>query len=149
MLWKLLLVFTFFSVFGDFVKTKGKNLILNNKNFYYSGNNCYYLNFRGERASHYLYEAAKKFNSKVIRTWAFRAIGSLDGSYKSVSPSTDVYFQYFDPVTKTVKFNDGPNGLQRLDRTIFLASRYGIKLILTLTNNWKDFGGKELVKINQ
>lgn len=139
----IFLILVFICVEPNFIKTKGTKLILNNKSFYYSGNNCYYLNFRGERATNYLYEASNKFHSKVVRTWAFRAIGALDGSLETVSPSADVYFQYFDPITKSVKINEGPNGLQRLDRTIFLASRYGIKLILALTNNWKDYGGKK------
>ncbi len=32
--------------------------------------------------------------------------------------------------------NDGANGLQRLDKVVATANKYGIKLLLTLTNNW-------------
>ncbi len=32
--------------------------------------------------------------------------------------------------------NNGTNGLQRLDRVVATADKYGIKLLLTLTNNW-------------
>ncbi len=32
--------------------------------------------------------------------------------------------------------NDGPQGLQRLDRVISAAGKYGIKVILAFTNNW-------------
>ena len=32
--------------------------------------------------------------------------------------------------------NDGPNGLQRLDKVIAAAKNHQIKLLLTLTNNW-------------
>ena len=32
--------------------------------------------------------------------------------------------------------NDGVNGLQRLDKVIATASQFGVKVLLTLTNNW-------------
>jgi hypothetical protein len=32
--------------------------------------------------------------------------------------------------------NEGADGLQRLDKLVSTADKYGIKLILTLTNNW-------------
>jgi mannan endo-1,4-beta-mannosidase len=32
--------------------------------------------------------------------------------------------------------NTGSNGLQRLDQVVNYAEKYGIKLLLTLTNNW-------------
>jgi endo-1,4-beta-mannosidase len=38
-------------------------------------------------------------------------------------------------------YNDGPESLERLDRTIHLAERYGIRLILPIVNYWPDFGG--------
>jgi hypothetical protein len=43
--------------------------------------------------------------------------------------------------TAAPAFNDGPDGLERLDRTIFLAEQKGIRLILPLANYWDDFGG--------
>lgn len=140
---KIILYFVLVTVaISAFVSRNGTRFMLSGKPYYYGGTNCYYLNFRGEKASHYLYEAANKFQSQVIRTWGFRAIGSLDGtSMPTLDPSANVYFQYWDPVEKKVKINHGPNGLQLLDRTVHLASRYGIKLIIAFTNNWKDFGG--------
>jgi mannan endo-1,4-beta-mannosidase len=32
--------------------------------------------------------------------------------------------------------NEGADGLQRLDKVVASAEKYGLKLILTLTNNW-------------
>ena len=37
--------------------------------------------------------------------------------------------------------NNGPNGLPRLDKVVELAERYGIYLLLTLTNNWNPSSG--------
>ena len=39
--------------------------------------------------------------------------------------------------------NTGANGLERLDIVVRLAEEFGIKLILTFTNNWNDFGGEQ------
>ena len=38
-------------------------------------------------------------------------------------------------------FQDGSFDLTRLDRAIALCAERGIRVILTLTNHWKDFGG--------
>jgi mannan endo-1,4-beta-mannosidase len=35
-----------------------------------------------------------------------------------------------------VTINQGADGLQRLDKLISTADKYGVKLLLTLTNNW-------------
>ncbi|KAJ8521415.1 hypothetical protein ONZ45_g1841 [Pleurotus djamor] len=40
--------------------------------------------------------------------------------------------------------NTGPQGLQRLDKVINTAGRFGIKVILAFTNNWVGYGGSEL-----
>lgn len=37
--------------------------------------------------------------------------------------------------------NTGSNGLGRLDLAVQYAAKYGIKIIMTLTNNWDDLGG--------
>jgi mannan endo-1,4-beta-mannosidase len=55
----------------------------------------------------------------------------------------NVYYTSFNNVTREIEVNNAENGLQRLDRVIALAEKNGIRLILTLTNNWADFGGME------
>jgi hypothetical protein len=37
--------------------------------------------------------------------------------------------------------DEGENGLKRLDKLIKLAEKKGVKLLLTLANNWADYGG--------
>ena len=37
--------------------------------------------------------------------------------------------------------NGGVDGLERLDRAVAAAAQRGMRVILTLANNWKDFGG--------
>jgi mannan endo-1,4-beta-mannosidase len=52
-------------------------------------------------------------------------------------------FQYFDKTENRIVQVDGGQGLERLDRAVHLASARGHKLILTLTNNFPDFGGMD------
>jgi mannan endo-1,4-beta-mannosidase len=49
-----------------------------------------------------------------------------------------VYFQQWDNGVATINY--GSTGLQVLDEVVKLAEQTGLKLILTLTNNWADCG---------
>lgn len=40
-------------------------------------------------------------------------------------------------------YNDGADGLQKLDYVLAAAKTRGIKLVLTLVNNWSQFGGMD------
>src|SRR5581483_4374846 len=50
-------------------------------------------------------------------------------------------FQSFDGTAPV--YNDGPDGLGRLDYVIWKAGQAGIKLVIPMTNNWSDFGGMD------
>jgi len=117
------------------VKRCGDKFVLDNKTFYFTGSNTYYLHYRDlETESAKVFQIAKKHNFNVLRTWAF-----MDEAYTQ----GDVYYTSFNNVTREIDVNLGENGLQRLDHIIALAEENGIRLILTLTNNWADFGGME------
>ncbi|TFK54791.1 glycoside hydrolase [Heliocybe sulcata] len=63
---------------------------------------------------------------KVVRVWAFNDVES---------PTDEgVYFQTLSNGVATI--NDGPNGLQRLDKVIELAEKQNMWVIPSLTNNW-------------
>lgn len=71
--------------------------------------------------------------------------GNQDGS-NSVSDPNDgrkegVYLHYWDGSAPA--FNEGADGLQRLDYVIAKASQLDIRLIIPFVNNWKDFGGMD------
>jgi mannan endo-1,4-beta-mannosidase len=83
---------------------------------------------------------------RVLRHWAFEDRGSLDGSV----PSNDgdgtkegVYFQYWDTAAGKPAYNDGPDGLERLDRLMLKARENGIRMVLVFVNNWYHFGGMD------
>ena len=81
--------------------------------------------------------AAANFN--VMRTWGFLDIGNQDGSQSIDGPKNGVYFQYFNGTEPA--YNDGPNGLQKLDYVVYKAGQLNLKLIIPFVNNWSAFGG--------
>jgi len=116
------------------------------KPFCFSGFNNYYLMYKDRNAVTSVLNSAQHLGAQVIRTWAFLDRGALDGSVKDVHESghkDGVYFQYWDPVLKRPAYNDGEDGLQRLDFIVHEARKRHLTLILPLTNNWRDFGGMD------
>ncbi len=124
------------------------------KPFCFTGSNNYYLSYRDKPMVDDVFVQAKAMGLQVMRTWAFIDRGSLDDSV----PSTDrnnwepygtkqgVYFQYWDTATKAVAYNEGVeknDGLVRLDYVLAKAAEHGVKVVLVLTNNWKELGGMD------
>ncbi len=125
----LLLSLQIFSQENSFVKTSGKNFVLNNKPFYPVGINCYYLQnlvaYGDTQSVIDIFENAKQMKVNVIRTWGF---------YDS------------DDTTDPAVIHSAPDkihesGLIALDYVIAKANEYGIKLVIPLVNNWEDYGG--------
>ena len=125
---------------------KSGHFILDGKPFCFSGTNNYYLPWKSRKMTDDVLRAAKAMNLRVVRTWANQERGSLDGSV----PNTDVgdgtkegvYYHYWDTRANQPAYNDDENtGLGRLDYVLHQARELGLKLILTLTNNWMDTGG--------
>lgn len=127
---------------------KSGHFILEGKPLCFSGTNQYYLPWMSRKMTDDVLVTAKEMNLVVMRTWANQERGSLDGSV----PNTDdgdgtkngVYYHYWDPKLKKPVYNDDEKtGLGRLDYVLHKSRELGIKLILTLTNNWKDTGGMD------
>jgi len=116
------------------------------KPFCFLGSNNYYPMYQSNLAVLDLLDAAQAMNLGVLRIWAFLDRGSLDGSVPNIREpghKDGVYFQYWDPLTQSPAYNDGPDGLQRLDFVLHEARKRGLMLTLVLTNNWRDFGGMD------
>jgi mannan endo-1,4-beta-mannosidase len=124
------------------------------KPFCFSGTNNYYLGYRDRAMVDDVFRQAKAMGLKVMRVPAFIDRGSLDDSV----PSTDrnswepygtkqgVYYQYWDTATKSVAYNEGSekdDGLVRLDYVLAKAAEHDVKMVLVLTNNWREFGGMD------
>lgn len=112
----------------------------------FAGTNNYYLIYKSPAAVVDVLDAAVDMGLPVIRTWAFLDRGSLDGRVPNVRDpghKDGVYFQYWDPGSGKPAYNDGPDGLERLDFVIHEARKRGLKVMLVLTNSWRDFGGMD------
>ncbi|WP_204002221.1 cellulase family glycosylhydrolase [Virgisporangium aurantiacum] len=126
---------------GGFVTRAGSDLRLDGRTFRFAGSNNYYLMYKSPLMVDDVFADARAAKFNVLRTWGFLDIGNQDGTNSIRGKADGVYFQYWDG-TKPA-YNDGPDGLQRLDYVLASAKRHGIKLIIPLTNNWNDFGGMD------
>lgn len=119
---------------------------LDGKPFCFNGANNYYAIYKPHPMVDDLFASARALGLKVLRVWGMLDRGSLDGSVPNADGTGEkdgVYFQYWDPATARPAYNDGANGLQRLDYVLDAAARNHVKLIVVLTNNWPQFGGMD------
>ncbi|KAG6845774.1 hypothetical protein H0H87_003828 [Tephrocybe sp. NHM501043] len=128
-----------------FVTTKGSQFELDGKPFYFVGANSYWLPLLTTQADvESTFKQMRDAGVKVLRTWGHNAITAeeLPGALESGL----TYYQVWNSSDWTL--NDGPQGLERLDKVVETAGKYGIKVILTFTNNWSGYGGAELYITN-
>ncbi|KAK9742685.1 hypothetical protein RND81_03G190800 [Saponaria officinalis] len=115
---------------GDdgFISRNGAQFMLNGYKFYANGFNAYWLMYEAydpstrQRVSN-AFEDASNYGLTIARTWAFSDAGSAP-------------LQYYPGYYNEQMF-------QGLDFIISEAKKYGIKLILSLVNNYKDYGGRQ------
>ncbi|KAI7849989.1 mannan endo-1,4-beta-mannosidase [Circinella umbellata] len=119
-------------VSSAFVGTDGTKFTQGSDPFYFAGTNAYYLMTSSQADVDTLFSEANKAQLPVVRTWMYN-LGT-----------DDVWFQQWDPEAKAMKINDDvKTGLGRMDYVLQQAAKNNIKLILTLTNNWGDYGGMD------
>ncbi len=120
----------------QFVKRSGPLLTLAGKPYRFAGTNNYYLEYSAPAMTDAVLENAAASGSTVVRAWAFLDVPSADDV-----GDKGVYFQYWNG--ERPAYNDGPDGLEKLDYVVAKAKAEGVRLILPLTNNWSDFGGMD------
>jgi len=129
---------------NSFVKRAGSELKLNGKEFRFAGASNYYLMYKSQLMVDDVLEDAAAQGFDVMRIWGSLDIGDPNDSSTSIrGPADGVYFQYWDPSAGLPAYNDGPDGLQRLDYVIAKAGELGLKLVIPFVNNWNDFGGMD------
>ncbi|KAL5068927.1 hypothetical protein RYX36_019814 [Vicia faba] len=109
---------------GGFVERKGTHFILNGKPHYINGFNSYWLmNLASDPSTRSkvtsTFQEASQNGLNLGRTWAFNE------GFLQISPGS------YDE-----------NAFKGLDFVISEAKKYGVQLILSLVNNWNEFGGK-------
>jgi mannan endo-1,4-beta-mannosidase len=124
-----------------FVRASGIHFSCDGQPFRVAGANNYYLGFESDLMVEPVFELAAQMGLNTLRTWAFLDCGTASAGNAPANAKDGVFFHYKNTATGQPDFNDGPNGLERLDRTIFLAEQNDVRLILPLVNYWDDFGG--------
>ncbi|KAI5402957.1 mannan endo-1,4-beta-mannosidase 7 [Lathyrus oleraceus] len=127
----LILVFLILYVEADddgFVKTRGVQLMVNETPYYANGFNAYWLMYIASDPSQRnkvssTFQEAANHGLNIARTWAFS-----DGGYKPLQCSPGSYNEEM---------------FQGLDFVMGEARKYGVKVILSLVNNYESFGGKK------
>jgi mannan endo-1,4-beta-mannosidase len=114
-----------------FIRRDGTKLYEGDRQYRIAGSNIYYLGYLEEPTLEATLDLAESIHSNVIRLWA----------YCERTEGHNVYFQEWSPAHGLPIPNGSWNGLERLDRAVASAARRGMRVILTLANNWKDFGG--------
>lgn len=133
----------------DLKRDPPANFELEGAPFCFAGTNNYYLTYKPRSQVEDVLRAAQALDFRVLRLWGFIDIGSLDGSRRSVDDKfgtgmkDGVFFQYWDEKLGRPAFNEGENGLPRLDYALARAGELGLKVTVVLTNNWSDFGGMD------
>ncbi|KAJ7953035.1 Mannan endo-1,4-beta-mannosidase-like protein [Quillaja saponaria] len=114
---------------GDgFIRTRRVHFMLNGSPYYANGFNAYWLMYVAADPSERFkvstaFREATSHGLTVARTWAFS-----DGGYRPLQYSPGSYNEEM---------------FKGLDFVISEARKYGIKLILSLVNNYESFGGKK------
>ncbi|KAJ3692082.1 hypothetical protein LUZ60_012432 [Juncus effusus] len=111
----------------SFVEREGNQFILEGKPFYINGWNSYWLMDQAvEKSTRFrvskIFQIGKKLGLTVCRTWAFN-----DGDYRALQVSLGTFDERV---------------FKALDFVIMEARKNGIRLILSLVNNLKHYGGK-------
>ncbi|KAJ2992438.1 hypothetical protein HDV02_003066 [Globomyces sp. JEL0801] len=122
---------------NSFLKTNGEVTLLAGRPFYFSGVNVYRLFYTQASDLPFYFQDFVDIKATMVRTWLF-----CDGKSCSDGSYVPYRFWFTEAENGQVIFNDDPeSGIGRFDRVIQAAKQYGVKLTVSLTNNWKDFGG--------
>nr|GLL26295.1 mannan endo-1,4-beta-mannosidase 7-like [Ipomoea trifida] len=113
---------------NGFIKTRGIHFMINGYIFYANGFNAYWLMYVASDPSQRYkvsdaFRGASSHGLTVARTWAFS-----DGGYRALQYAPGSYNE---------------DVFKGLDFVIAEARKYGLKLILSLANNYESFGGKK------
>lgn len=125
----------------NIVTTNGPKFELNGRSYYFAGTNAYWFSFQSNLSDVALaMDKAKAAGIEVVRTWGFNEVnvttipGGLPQYGGEGAGPTSIFYQSWANGKATV--NLGPNGLPHFDKVVKLAEQKGIKLVVTLTNNW-------------
>ncbi|KAG1747073.1 glycoside hydrolase family 5 protein [Suillus paluster] len=115
----------------SFVKAEGQSFTLDGQPYCVFGSNSYWVGLTGLTTD----------EMDVV----FKNIATT-GALTRSPPLTGNYYQLWNGSTATINY--GSTGLGNFDNIVAAAKANNIRLIVTLTNNWSDYGGMD-VYVNQ
>ncbi|KAI1794184.1 CEL4a mannanase [Ganoderma leucocontextum] len=117
-----------------FVGVSGQKFMLNGATYPLVGANSYWVGLMGYSTTdmNQAFADIAGAGGTTVRTWGFNDVTSANG----------IYYQLWQNGKGTV--NTGSTGLENFDNVIAAAKANGIKLIVSLTNNWSDYGGMDV-----
>ena len=139
-----------------FVSRQGTSFMLDGAPFRVAGVNNHYLTFASPKEVTNVLDDAVAMGANVVRTFVQPVIGSPDGKVSTIwnwtntGDSSDMgakgrYVLSFDATKGQMTFNDGPDGLQRLDFVVAEARKRHLRLILSLLDFWGYGGGAQQI----
>jgi mannan endo-1,4-beta-mannosidase len=138
----------------DFVRTSGTMFTVAGKPFFVTGVNNHYLTYGTETEVVRVLDDSVALGATVVRVFLEPVIGSLDGTvptiwdWKSNADSSDLgvkgtYLLYWDSDKDKMAFNDGRNGMQKVDFLIAEAKKRDLRLIIAFLDFWAYTGGSQ------
>ncbi|KAG8940723.1 hypothetical protein FRC00_012839, partial [Tulasnella sp. 408] len=117
-----------------FVRTSGQKFTLNGNTYTVVGSNAYWLaQFPANQADlDQAFADIAATGATTVRTLGFNDVTSPSGTY----------YQIWSGSTPTINY--GSDGLAKFDQVVASAKAHGLRLIITLTNNWSDYGGMDV-----
>jgi mannan endo-1,4-beta-mannosidase len=140
-----------------FVKTSGTGFTVDGRPLYVTGVNNHYLTFGSQNEIIRVLDDAVAMGANVVRTFLQPVIGSLDGStvtiwdWRSRADASDLgvggaYLLHWDPKTRAMAVNDGPDGMQKVDFLIAESAKRHLKLIIAFLDFWPYTGGSQQMR---
>ncbi|XXH01647.1 HIR complex subunit [Hypoxylon texense] len=131
-----------------FVTVNGGKFQLDGSDFNFAGSNAYYFPFDSNATDVEIgLAAARDAGLKVFRTWGFNDKNvtydpqGLPQYGGEGAGATNAIFQWFSNGTSTINVTE-------FDKVVDAAAKVDIKLIVTFTNNWADYGGMDVYTVN-
>ncbi|EPT04925.1 hypothetical protein FOMPIDRAFT_126283 [Fomitopsis schrenkii] len=117
-----------------FVTTSGQNFELDGEVFTVVGANSYWVGLTGLTTAEMdqTFSDIAATGATSVRTWGFNDVTSASGDY----------YQLWTNGAATINY--GSTGLENFDNVVASAKAHGLRLIVTLTNNWADYGGMDV-----
>jgi mannan endo-1,4-beta-mannosidase len=141
----------------SFVRTSGTRFTIDGREFFVAGVNNHYLTFGSQAEVLRVLDAAAAMGANTIRTFLQPVIGSPDGGTstiwdaQSTADASDLgtkgaYMIYWDRKRGEMAFNDGPDGMGKVDFLIAEAAKRHLKLVIAFLDFWPYTGGAQQMR---